>query len=464
MSGAYAALLSDLDKTETAGMFDAQGRWLGPVAEPRAATYEAVGTEREYGEQREGARYRVEVSPGSVRITRRDHVKWDRRQERARHARRTAERLRLVREAAEPCHEGCFRPSCVGCRRYDKADTAAKITAWSAKSRNAMRLRLAALDYAPLFVNFFGTDTTPAMVTLTYPGDWLAVAPDHATVRGHVRELEKRWNRAWADHGHPFVGIWKREFQRRGAPHYHFLLSIPTHVEFRAWLSETWADVVGAEWCGTRCWEDWAGGRDYVSVKPGKACCERGRHVQAGTGVDFHEGARAVDPRRLAFYFAKHGEYAAKEYQNQGPAEWLAKGGVGRFWGVIGLESAARAVEVDPATAQAVARTLRRLERSKRFAMEVRTLRCKCHRTADPATGEMRPNHTKGCFRSNTVVVRRFRGSLGYVIANDGPALAVALARAAALIVTEREWRIYTSSSGRTRDTRSGLGPVGFLP
>lgn len=421
----------------------------------------AFGFLRTYedSEQVEGGRYRVEISPGSVRIGRRDYVKWDRRMARAATARTASAREQWERDQAEACWDGCMSKRCHGCRRHDgpalrmdfAGERSAKIRSWSAKSRNAMRLRLASLDYAPLFVNFFGDETVPAMVTLTYPGDWEAVAPSNAAVRRHVEQLRLRWNRAWANQGNPFVGVWKREFQRRGAPHYHFLIVPPIDPTFREWLSETWAEIVGAAWCGEECWKSFDG-----RLVKGLACCERGRHVVAGTGVDFREGARAVDPRRLALYFAKHGGYSAKEYQNEGPASWLAAGGVGRFWGVIGLEPATATVEVDQATAQALARVLRRLERTKRFPLQVRTLRCRCDRTADPKTGEMRASHTKGCFRSNTVVVRRFRGSLGFVIVNDGPALAATLARAAAVVVQGR--------APVTGLPRSGLGPVGFLP
>ena len=256
--------------------------------------------------------------------------------------------------------------------------------------------RLASLDYSALFVDDDGTDTVPAMVTLTYPGDWLAVAPTNAVVQGHIKALRKRWNREWGtwmdesapeDHrgwrqrarSNPFVGVWKREFQRRGAPHYHLLIVPPQHPKFRGWLSETWADIVGAAWCG----------RETAVLgllddgKEGIVCCERHRHIAGGTGVDFREGARATDPRRLAVYFAKHGAYGVKEYQNEGPAAWLENGGLGRFWGVWGLPSAAEAVDVDPAVAQAVARTLRRLERSKRYQVSLRVLRCTCWKRAD---------------------------------------------------------------------------------
>jgi hypothetical protein len=43
--------------------------------------------------------------------------------------------------------------------------------------------------------------------------------------------------------------MWKMEFQRRGAPHFHLLAELPTEdlAEFQGWCSESWARVVGSE-------------------------------------------------------------------------------------------------------------------------------------------------------------------------------------------------------------------------
>jgi hypothetical protein len=95
----------------------------------------------------------------------------------------------------------------------------------------------------------------PAMLTLTYPGDWLTVASDAATVKRHFWALCKRYERTW---GEPLIGPWKLEFQRRGAPHVH-ISTTPRmgftsfydpdagrlrSTDLRAWLSLTWAEIV----------------------------------------------------------------------------------------------------------------------------------------------------------------------------------------------------------------------------
>jgi hypothetical protein len=95
----------------------------------------------------------------------------------------------------------------------------------------------------------------PAMLTLTYPGDWLTFAQDGQTVKRHFTALAKRYERAW---GEPLVCIWKLMFEARGAPHLHLSTSPPMgltvvadpdigdarSVDFRTWLSITWADIV----------------------------------------------------------------------------------------------------------------------------------------------------------------------------------------------------------------------------
>ncbi|BBC68280.1 hypothetical protein MMRN_51760 [Mycobacterium marinum] len=68
----------------------------------------------------------------------------------------------------------------------------------------------AELDYCPLV----DSGRVPAMVTLTYPGDWEVVAPDGASVKRHMVLWRKRFQR---EYGEAARYIWKLEFQRRGA-------------------------------------------------------------------------------------------------------------------------------------------------------------------------------------------------------------------------------------------------------
>src|SRR5262249_22744392 len=144
----------------------------------------------------------------------------------------------------------------------------------------------------------------PAMVTLTYPGDWLPVAPSAAAMMGHLKAFRRRYERAW---GEPLRCAWKKEYQLRGAPHWHAYMVPPAGtaagLPFKQWLSLTWASIVAHP--------------DPEQYR---------RHLLAGTGVDYAEGMRSADPKRLAVYFSKHGSYRAKDRQNTPPREWLDTG------------------------------------------------------------------------------------------------------------------------------------------
>jgi hypothetical protein len=149
------------------------------------------------------------------------------------------------------------------------------------------------------------------MVTLTCPGDWLTVAPTAESVTEHFAALCKRY----APWGEELIGPWKKEFQHRGAPHLHLSSTPPMRfttitdpdtgqrreVDFKTWLSITWADTVG---------------------HPDPE--QRRKHRAASTGVDYAEGIRLTDPRRMAVYFAKYGTAGGKECQHRVPEEWTS--------------------------------------------------------------------------------------------------------------------------------------------
>lgn len=185
------------------------------------------------------------------------------------------------------------------------------IVKWSAKSRAGMVARLLTLDYSSMMSN---ANLPPAMITLTYPNEWQTLVPDGATAKKHLRLFQKRFAYEFKQ---PLVGCWKLEFQRRGAPHFHILCVPPLGVNFRSWLSETWTEIVNP-----------------LDVE------EREKHLSAGTGLDYTEGLRSYDPKRVAVYFSKHSSasFGDKEYQNRPPELWTNSQSVGRFWGYWGLK------------------------------------------------------------------------------------------------------------------------------
>lgn len=399
---------------------------------------------------REGPRWQIVVSPGVIRVQTRDLARAERTRERAAEARRHEIDMRVTwstngQDAPEPL------------------PTRGTIFAWSPKSRARMVARLSDLDYnrlygqyricsdcgtdyadhrfacpgcrSPRFVAVDRSNRLPAMITLTYPGDWLTVAPTAESAKRHFWALCKRYERAW---GEPLIGPWKQEFQRRGAPHMHLSTTPPMGftsindphtgqprlVDFRQWLSITWADIV---------------------AHPDPE--QRRRHLVAGTGVDYAEGIKLTDPRRMAVYFAKYGAAGPKEYQHRVPREWLTTSlicddcgrefeedrdecpecgslnaqvldtvGAGRFWGYRGLRPALAVRDVTPDVGIAAGRIMRRWYRSKQLTKKVMRAR------VEQETGRVR-------YRRTTVRTRLFAHGRGFATVNDGPAFASQLAR-----------------------------------
>jgi hypothetical protein len=297
----------------------------------------------------------------------------------------------------------------------DMPDTYGRgITEWSRKSRAAMCRTFAELDYTPLVER----GRVPAMVTLTYPGDWESVAPDGASVKRHMILWRKRFQR---EYGESARYIWKLEFQRRGAPHIHLWMA-PPHVvgrsgrKFRDWLSQEWAAIV-------------------AHPDP----LQRARHLLAGTAIDILNGLRACDPKRLAIYFTKHSSpnsLGNKEYQHIVPDAWRKPGhGPGRFWGVHGLCRATKVVEIAQDAYLTARRILRRWSRSQAVYGDItwsfptkvvpRTAYCVVQRV-DSQTGKVRHRNV----RRRRLLCDQGGLAGGYVLVNDGPAFASQLAAA----------------------------------
>jgi hypothetical protein len=346
----------------------------------------------------EGPRFRIVVSPGSMAVESRDIARAERTYERT-EDRRQAEVEMIAAYIAE---HGEPPPEPLPGR---------EITEWSRKSRARMFRAFCELDYGPLLER----SGIPAMVTLTYPGDWLTVAPDGKTVKKHMKALRKRWARAW---GLSLLAVWKLEFQARGAPHVHLFTVVPdgrtaAGQQFREWLSAAWAAVV-----------------EHPDPE------EYRRHQLAGTGVDYAAGLRSRDPRRIAVYFSKHGLYAAKGYQNLVPAEWQEPGkGPGRFWGVWGLKRCAKAVEVTPQAATLAARVMRRWARAQDVTHEVSVRRSPGGRvrSAYPEVIGLAGAQLLEAHRPRRRKVRRrakrLPRGLGWISLNDGPGFALEVAR-----------------------------------
>ena len=317
----------------------------------------------------------------------------------------------------------------------DERPTRGAISEWSQKSRARMFSVLPSLDYEPMFA----TGGVAAMVTLTLPGEgWEQLVPDLATFKKRIDRFQALYARAW---GNRPIAVWKMEFQRRGAPHLHLFMVPPTGFargrgvkrDFSNWLSVTWAKVIGAP----------------------EGSNARRNHELAGTGIDYREGARFSDPRRIAAYFSKHGAYSDKEYQNEMPEHWRraildGQSGGAHFWGYWQLEKAIETVELRSPGALdeeitphyvkypterssdvvRVMRHLRKVARSRSYVKKVTVERW----SVDERTGEVTVRRRKVNRRQHYLRGQR----AGFLVVNDGPAAARDIARVLGAS-TERE-------------------------
>ena len=392
--------------TEAAALFE--------PAPPRASGPGRRGVEPESG------RFRISIGPGVVRLGWTNPVRAEKSAERAvgHHQRDVDDAKFHVRNDLALTDGDDDQAVVSSTRRSNTAPdhhiVGGVITEWSRKSRSAMCRTFAELDYTPLVES----GRIPAMITLTYPGDWEIVAPDGASVKRHMVLWRKRFQR---EYGEPARYIWKLEFQRRGAPHIHLWMAPPMSPgrsgrSFAQWLSEAWTQVV-----------------DHPDP------VQKARHRLAGTAIDVRNGLKACDPKRLAIYFTKHSSPnldGDKEYQHIVPEEWRQPGrGPGRFWGVYGLKKAIAVVEVDQDAYIAARRLVRRWSRSQavygdsssRFPTAVlpRTATRRISRVnRDTGTVTYRRAHRRRTLCN--------QGGLagGYALVNDGPAFAAQLARA----------------------------------
>jgi len=211
------------------------------------------------------------------------------------------------------------------------------ISGFSASSRRSMLRRLGVLDFSAIPGN-------AVMVTLTYPADWRECCPTGLDAKKQLLLFRRRWERRWGS----FQGVWKLEFQprhsqpaeRQLAPHFHILTVVPPidpHkilmqatdlAEVREWVSQAWWEVVGSQ---------------------------NDDHLKAGTRVDDLD---ETPPGRIVAYFAGYTAGRSKDEQHIPPSNWP---GVGRFWGVVGIDSAVQSVHLTLDEFYAVRRVLAEL-------------------------------------------------------------------------------------------------------
>lgn len=287
-----------------------------------------------FGRDSDGA-YWVSVSPGSVSL---------------KHPRPPIKVTARTRSGQTFTYERSGYERCGGSANGSMLPT----RGWSKSSRNRMIQRYAQLDYRPLYEQ----PGDVLLVTLTYPGDdWERWAASPKLVKAHLAKFRDRLRKA----GVSPVGLWKLEFQRRGAPHFHLLLSLPEYIvgwRRREWLSQIWYEIVGS----------------------GDA-----RHLRAGTAIDWAESSRLSNPAAVAVYFAQHSlPGQRKGYQHQIPDEWQALGERFRFWGKWGLKPLTAQQQISGSVGVEARRILRGWYGSTHEPRRVRVTR------VDRRTGQIR--------------------------------------------------------------------------
>ena len=228
----------------------------------------------------------------------------------------------------------------------------------------------------------------PALISLTYPGNWQPWVPDGRTWEAHRRAFERRWVRRW---GEPIVGVWVKEFQTSGRPHLHLYVGLPRSIDpadfeglrertlirhrlerehgtyagraktppvglagyfggaFGEWIRTAWSEVVGTTGLAD---DDWR--------KPLEK--DASHHLIRGVDVAVmffsDEAEAATDRTRVAQYLA--GE--AAKWRQKTPPQGFNR--VGRYFGVwgrgVGFVPQTTSASVEPLVAAELEVRLRR--------------------------------------------------------------------------------------------------------
>lgn len=182
------------------------------------------------------------------------------------------------------------------------------VTGFSHKSKARLMRRLAQISWQAGYVaGKRSTSAASVFLTLTYPKQF---PDDWEDYKAHLRAFRERLTRYCARLGCSFSCVWKLEFQKRGAPHFHLLLFFskekfyPFNLDvrqFRTWARGAWNQIAD-------------------NGSSGKHHQKRGADTLPVYLTDAGIGA-------LMGYLAK---YLGKPFD----AEHLPENGTGRCWGV----------------------------------------------------------------------------------------------------------------------------------
>ena len=201
------------------------------------------------------------------------------------------------------------------------------ISGFSKKSRQRIMRTMSTVDQSKIV-------GTPLFLTLTYPAIW---NEDPASWKRDFDTFVKRLSRRYPE----LVIIWRMEFQKRGAPHFHCLLlnCSPARIY---WQHKEMAPFINASWYNA------VGSNDPD-------------HFKAGINLQ-----PVKSFKRLISYVSK---YISKEESEQIQSQYPEH--IGRFWGIINRQY----MPITPIEVELTPEEFHRLRRIARNYLEGRIKR-----------------------------------------------------------------------------------------
>ena len=187
------------------------------------------------------------------------------------------------------------------------------ITNYSQKSRKRFFESLLTMDWEEINID------TIRELTLTYPSIY---PKDGELLKRQFDAFAKRLKRFGSEYGQ-IAFVWKMEFQKRGAPHYHLIIltRFPIPLEaLRSWALQSWSNLIG-KWINTL--EEYTEEEKRTAIE---------KHQKAGIEADKVRKSKSGLVCYLAWYIGKNNG-KAKEHQHKVPEEFR---NVGRWWGFYG--------------------------------------------------------------------------------------------------------------------------------
>lgn len=161
--------------------------------------------------------------------------KWEEKREKARIQRQIAKKMSDYEHENYVIVSGqgrLFKVKVKGnCRLTNNTSKRGKVNGFSDKSRKRILELIATMNYKAM-----AKKAWPLFITLTYPKTWPTMEESKRHLKNFIQRMRNRFK--------GFTAIWKLEFQKRGAPHYHFVvfgLSYWNKEEVRS----VWSEIIG---------------------------------------------------------------------------------------------------------------------------------------------------------------------------------------------------------------------------